>query len=108
MKKVGETFTLDITPVRVVTELTPVISGRKSFYGKAKVINDHASGVLFLESYNTTIGVIKDGVFYRTWDGESETSARHATDFAYQYGAKNAGNGLKWWRGLKPVKLPQS
>ena len=61
-------------------ELTPV-DGRKSFYGKAKVMVQ-ADGSEVLVSYTTP--VIKreaDGTLKRLWDGFSATTGRHIAAF---------------------------
>lgn len=71
--------------------LTP-IDGRKSFYGKAIVIEKN--GNIVLKSYDTYVAVITpDGVFHRTWDDWSSTTGRHVKAFAYWY-----------HRGWKPNK----
>lgn len=61
-------------------ELTPT-NGRKSFYGKARVLIDD-DGTETLYSYNTPI--IKrttSGELVKLWDGWSATTGRHIVAF---------------------------
>lgn len=52
----------------------PVMDGtRKSFYGKAKVI-EHDNGDICLISYSTLVARIHNGNFEKLWDGYSATS----------------------------------
>ena len=60
-------------------ELIPT-DGRKSFYGKAHVIEKN--GVKTLISYTTPVAKInKNGQIYRLWDGWSATTGRHIAAF---------------------------
>ena len=61
-------------------ELTPM-NGRKSFYGKAKVIvNEDGSRTLL--SYNTPIVTVKGNMAKRIFDGEvSCTTSTHIISF---------------------------
>ena len=53
------------------------IDGRKSFYGKAKVIK-YDDGSEDLISYNTKVLTKrKDGTLIKCWDGFSQTTFRH-------------------------------
>lgn len=63
--------------------LTPC-DNRKSFYGKAKVIND--GNTIHLKSYETIVCKIVNGEFVRTWGGWSATTARHVNSFRVMYG----------------------
>jgi hypothetical protein len=74
------------------------IDGRKSFYGKAVAI-EHDNGVIELQSYDTIVARIVDGVFYRLWSGYSATTMRHINSFISAYGVD--GGGKKWWVGLE-------
>lgn len=66
--------------VPVFYELTPRDS-RKSFYGKAIVI-EQENGDLALQSYSTIVLIKKpDGKLIRTWDGWSATTGRHIASF---------------------------
>ena len=62
-------------------------SGRKSFYGKAKVI-EHDNGIVSLLSYNTVVCSIdpKDKKFYRHWTRYSVTTMQHINTFRRLYG----------------------
>ena len=63
-----------------IYDLKPT-DGRKSFYGKAKVVLDN-NGTETLYSYNTPI--IKRtvaGDLVRMWDGWSATTGRHVAAF---------------------------
>lgn len=63
-----------------VYELMPN-DGRKSFYGKAKVIVDE-QGNEILYSYNTAIiKRMKSSEIIRLWDGWSATTGRHIKAF---------------------------
>lgn len=64
-------------------ELFPRYDSRKSFYGKAKVLETD-SGV-YLCSYDTLVCGIEDGVFKRFWAGYSATTMRHVNEFAKQF-----------------------
>lgn len=60
-------------------ELTPN-NGRKSFYGKARVIIENGAETLY--SYNTAImRRLSDGSLVRLWDGWSATTGRHIAAF---------------------------
>jgi hypothetical protein len=63
-----------------VFELSPA-NGRKSFYGKAKVIE--TCRCIFLKSYDTIVAYKdSDGSLHRTWDGWSKTTGNHLYAFA--------------------------
>ncbi|QZA68948.1 hypothetical protein 010DV004_276 [Bacillus phage 010DV004] len=66
-----------------ITELNPVYDSRKSFYGKAMVLED--GNTIALRSYDTIVAEIKDGKaeVYGTY---SMTTMRHIKDFLYQNG----------------------
>ena len=67
-----------------IYELTPMRDSRKSFYGKARVI-EHDNGTIQLQSYNTIVCEIVDGVFRMLWDGRTQTTTRHIKEFKYQF-----------------------
>lgn len=62
-------------------------NGRKSFYGKAKVI-DHENGFVSLVSYSTIVCSIdtKTGEFKKHWNGYSLTTMQHINSFRNMYG----------------------
>lgn len=63
-----------------IYELSPV-DGRKSFYGKAKVIVED-NGTETLYSYDTPIiKREKDGTLIKLWNGYSVTTGRHIAAF---------------------------
>ena len=62
----------------------PCLDSRKSFYGKAHVI-EHDNGVIQLQSYNTIVAEIVNGVFRKVWDGSTQTSNRHIKSFKKFY-----------------------
>lgn len=74
------------------------INGRKSFYGKAAVI-EHDNGVVELRSYNTIVARIRNGVFERLWDGYSATTMNHINSFIDAFGI--SGGGKAWWTSLE-------
>ena len=70
--------------------------GRKSFYGKAQII-ERDNGVLQLQSYNTIVCELQPGgVFVRLWDGYSATTIRHVNSFLTFAGWPWIG-GKKFW-----------
>lgn len=81
-----------------IYELTPSSHDRvKSFYGKAKVIEN--DGETFLQSYDTIVCKIdKSGEFVRLWKGYSATTMRHINSFIEMFGIE--GGGKKWWDTL--------
>lgn len=75
-------------------ELQPNDS-RKSFYGKARVI-EKDNGEKVLQSYNTEVcKVTSGGQFVRLWSGYSATTMRHVNSFLDLVGI--AGGGKAWW-----------
>lgn len=58
----------------------PCLDSRKSFYGKAKVIERDGETVLL--SYNTEVAKITEsGEFVRLWSGSTQTTNRHIKSF---------------------------
>ena len=77
-----------------IYELQPNNS-RKSFYGKARVI-EKDNGEKVLMSYDTEVcKITKSGEFVRLWDGYSATTMRHVNSFLDLVGI--AGGGKAWW-----------
>lgn len=66
-----------------IYELTTRFDARKSFYGKAHVI-DHENGVVELQSYNTIVSRCVNGVVKHLgrW---SQTTSRHQREFEKQF-----------------------
>lgn len=80
-----------------IYELIPT-NGRKSFYGKAKVIE--CEGENFLQSYNAIVcKVDKNGKFVKMWDGYSATTMSHINDFVKLFNID--GGGKKWYESLE-------
>ena len=80
-----------------IYELQPNNS-RKSFYGKAKVI-EKDNGEKVLMSYDTEVcKITKSGEFVRLWDGYSATTMRHVNSFLDLVGI--AGGGKAFWDKL--------
>lgn len=72
---------------------------RKSFYGKAKVI-ENDSGEKILKSYDTEVcKVTNGGEFVRLWPGYSATTMRHVNSFLNYAGIP--GVGKAWWDSQK-------
>lgn len=67
-----------------IYELHPMHDSRKSFYGKAKVI-EHDNGTIQLQSYDTVVCEIVGGVFRMLWDGKTQTTSRHIKEFTRQF-----------------------
>lgn len=82
-----------------IIELRP-IDNRKSFYGKAIVI-EHDNGDIELQSYDTVVARIRNGNFEKLWDGYSSTTMRHINSFINTFGIEGGGKG--WWTSLKVV-----
>lgn len=66
-----------------VFDLTPRYDSRKSFYGKAKVI-DYGSGYMELQSYDTIVSRVNNGKVEHLgkW---SVTTSRHQKEFEKQF-----------------------
>lgn len=82
------------------------IDGRKSFYGKCKVIAyDSDNGITSYElvSYTTIVCTYSVNGFTKLWNGYSRTTMRHINAFmahlGYEYGGK------EWWNSL-PTNTP--
>ena len=65
-------------------ELAARYDARKSFYGKAHVI-ELDNGVIQLQSYDTIVGEIRSGEYVQLWDGKSQTTTRHIKEFKKQF-----------------------
>lgn len=66
-------------------ELDAIYDARKSFYGKAHVI-DHEDGRLELQSYDTIVAEIRDGqLVYDCLGTYSQTTNRHIREFKKQF-----------------------
>ena len=79
---------------------------RKSFYGKAKIIE--TATAYYLLSYQTIVCKVdkKTDEFIRFWAGESATTTRHINGFiqdVWHYSSKTGG--VHWWRAqeVKPA-----
>lgn len=66
-----------------IYELEARFDVRKSFYGKAHII-DHENGILELQSYNTIVSRCVNGKVEElgTW---SQTTTRHQKEFRKQF-----------------------
>lgn len=63
----------------------PCFDARKSFYGKAKII-ELDNGIKQLKSYNTIVAQIDNNNNYiALWDGKTQTTARHIKSFKKYY-----------------------
>lgn len=62
-------------------------TSQKSFYRKAHVLEDE-KGNLFLQSYDTIVCGIINGIFKKFWDGYSRTTQTHINDFRNAYNMK--------------------
>lgn len=68
-----------------IYELPAIYDSRKSFYGKAKVI-EHDNGTIQLQSYNTIVCEIdNNGYFKMLWNGNTQTTNRHIKEFKKQF-----------------------
>lgn len=66
-----------------IYELTPRYDSRKSFYGKAHVI-ERDDGTVELLSYNTIVSIY-DGVGVKHLGKWSQTTSRHQKEFERQF-----------------------
>lgn len=66
-----------------IFELSARYDSRKSFYGKAHVI-DHENGVFELRSYNTIVSRCINGVVEHLGEW-SQTTSRHQREFEKQF-----------------------
>lgn len=64
----------------VVSELIPT-NGRKSFWGKAKILSNTRNGAQFLRSYDTTMAGCINGKVHRYSDFKSNTTNSHLKSF---------------------------
>ena len=70
----------------------------KSFYGKARVI-EQDNGEKVLMSYDTKVcKITKSGEVVRLWDGYSATTMRHVNSFLELFDI--AGGGKAFWDKL--------
>lgn len=77
----------------------PTMDNRKSFYGKAKVI-EKDNGEKVLQSYNTQVcKITASGEFVKMWDGYSVTTMRHINSFLQFFDIP--GGGKSWWDSLE-------
>lgn len=83
-------------------ELKPKYDGRKSFYGKATVI-ESLSGKKILRSYSTDVCYIDSDGLHRTWGGYSATTMRHINEFVFQMLGETLNK--KTWESMK-VETP--
>ena len=73
--------------------LMPIHDSRKSFYNKAVVTVDNSAHPvkIYLDSYNTLVAALEDGIHKVTllpgWDS-SQTTLRHVKEFLKQHGYK--------------------
>ena len=82
-----------------IYELIPM-NGRKSFYGKAIVIEK--DGWTFLKSYNTIVcGIDSSNGFHRFWNGWSDTTGKQIKSFRGGIGNK------KDWDSFPVEPLPE-
>ena len=70
---------------------------RKSFYGKAIVIEE--DNVAYLKSYKTIVAKIKNGVFSRLWNDYSATTMRHINSFRIHFNMEKISK--KEWMELE-------
>lgn len=87
--------------MKIMYELTPT-NRRKSFYGKAKVV-EMENGDIGLLSYSTIVARIHNGKFERLWSGYSATTMNHINSFLDTLGID--GGGKSWWIALDVVEV---
>ena len=85
-------------------ELMPNDS-RKSFYGKAVVIQRDDLRILL--SYGTAVGYMDAaGNFHRTWGGWSATTSRHVKAFTLAFSPIKRGIGKADWDKMPVETVP--
>ena len=77
-------------------ELSPRFDSRKSFYGKAQIIEIESD--TYLKSYDTIVCGIINGEFRRFWSGWSNTTGRHVNEFSRQF--RRIPIGKKEWDAM--------
>ena len=79
----------------------PCYDSRKSFYGKAVIIE--TPDRYQLRSYNTIVCSLDrhTGEFTRHWSGYSATTMRHIISFCKHFGIPCGGKN--WWNELEPT-----
>lgn len=55
-------------------------TSQKSFYRKAYVLQDE-KGNFYLQSYDSVVCGVINGIFKKFWDGYSRTTQKHVNDF---------------------------
>jgi len=91
--------------METIFELTPN-NNRKSFYGKAHVIQ--AGPLRLLKSYETIVAYYdKGGKLHRTWAGWSATTSRHVDAFVFHVGHAARGIGKAAWEKMPVEPVPQ-
>lgn len=96
---IDNNFTKYDIPGKVVDEFVLLpIDGRKSFYGKCKVIETEQ--VLYLQSYDIIVCCWdkKRKIFNKLWNDYSATTMRHVNSFMMYLGLFLGGK--KWWNAL--------
>lgn len=76
-----------------IKPLEAIYDGRKSFYGKARVI-EFSDGSIFLVSYDALMCKIEEGELVYTYAGRDSwscTTGRHLVEFSRQYGGDYGG-----------------
>lgn len=77
--------------VESITELQPLNSSQKSFYGKAQVIRLD-NGTKVLQSYNTYVATVLPNGQYVQNGRYSATTGKHEQEFALQFANTPADN----------------
>lgn len=77
--------------IESVTELQPLNSSQKSFYGKAQVISLN-NGTKILQSYNTYVAAVLPTGKYVQNGRYSATTGKHENEFALQFANTTADN----------------
>lgn len=85
----------------------PCFDGRKSFYGKARVLDD-SEGNHLLKSYNTLVCIFRtDGMLIKLSPVATQTTRRHVRSFFALFDRTYPGN--RAWDELPldaPIPLP--
>lgn len=91
--------------IRIVKSCELKATSQKSFYKKAYVLEDE-KGNLFLQSYDTIVCGIINGIFKKFWGGYSRTTKAHVNDFRKAHNMETLYK--KEWKSLSVENDPVS
>ena len=87
-----------------IWELMPVYSSQKSFYGKAKVMENRQGEIILISYWTEIVKITKEGL-EPLWINYSATTAKHLHEFLVQNGLHRYSK--KEWLALEHGKKYQ-